>query len=237
LPLEALRLCGALLVGALAVGCQERQRPWEGRQGPATVLSAAPPRPVLPLAESELSAAEGEMDGGIFIVPAPIPRPVRVGGPWVRCYGNFRLSGEPLKDLTRLTLLCGPENGMWRLSTQPIEGHVAEGQPGVLETLKAVRGECYRLFAVGGPGVLNLDITLRSSRSSTIATDGSEDAWPILQPDRPFCPLENDTITVEISARRGEGRFVAEIWVLRTPERHDAREPPRHDEQDTYGEP
>jgi hypothetical protein len=164
--------------------------------------------------------------------------PVRVGGPWVRCYGNFRPSGDPLKDLTRLSLLCGPENGMKRLSPKPIEGRVAEGGPAVVAKLQAVRGECYRVFAVGDSGVRNLDVALVSSRGATIASDGSQDAWPIVQPDRPFCPLENDPVTVEISSRRGTGRFAAEIWVLRTPERK--RSQASHEEpdlQDIYEEP
>jgi hypothetical protein len=222
--LEAAPLCALLLT---AGGCEDRVRPWEGKPGPAPVLSAAPPRPTLPLPAGLDGAGGG--DGGAAQLDPELPAlPVRVGGPWVRCYGNFRLSGDPLKDLTRLSLLCGPENGMWRLTKTPIEGRVSEGQPGVSQKLKAVRGECYRVFAVGGPGVLNLDITLQSSRGATIASDGGEDAWPIVQPDRPFCPLEDDTVTVEISAKRGEGRFAAEVWVLKTPERPTTH-PPQHE--------
>ncbi len=52
-----------------------------------------------------------------------------------------------------------------------------------------------------------------------IASDGTEDAWPIVQPDRPFCPLEDDNATVEISARRGSGRFAAEVWMLKSYQR------------------
>jgi hypothetical protein len=144
---------------------------------------------------------------------------VRVGGPWVRCYGNFRLSGEPLKDVTRLSLLCGPENGMRRLSKNALEGSVAEGQPPVTERMRAVRGECYRVFAAADRGVSDLDVAVRSSRGVMIASDGGEDGWPIVQPDRPFCALEDDGVTVEISARKGAGRFAAEVWVLRTPKR------------------
>jgi hypothetical protein len=144
-----------------------------------------------------------------------------VGGPWVRCYGDFRLSGDPLKDVTRLGLLCGPENGMSRLSPQAIVGNVVEGQPAVSETFQARRGECYRIFAVASPTVTDLDVTVRSSRDMAIAADHGEDAWPIVQPDRPFCALEDDALRVEISARRGQGRFAAEVWVLSAPKRAD----------------
>jgi hypothetical protein len=145
--------------------------------------------------------------------------PVRVGGPWVGCYGNFRLSGEPLKDMTRLSLLCGPSNGMRRLSKDALEGTVAEGQPPVSARVKLVQGACYRVFAVADRGVADLDVAVRSSRGAVIASDGGDDAWPMVQPDRPFCALEDDDATVEISARKGAGRFAMEVWVLRTPKR------------------
>lgn len=215
---RAARLGAVLFVAASVAGCREEPRPWEGQPGPAAVLSAPPPRAAPPRPPSGLLLGAGEGDGDAGSAPDPDlpPLPVRVGGPWVRCYGNFRLTGDPLKDLTRLSLLCGPENGMRRASPKPIEGRVAEGGPGVEEKLYAVRGACYRVFAVGGPGIINLDVAVRSSRGATIATDGGEDAWPIVQPDRPFCALEDDLITVEISARRGEGRFAAEVWMLKS---------------------
>ena len=64
--------------------------------------------------------------------------------------------------------------------------------------------------------VNDLDVTVRSSRGAPVAADHGEDAWPIVQPDRPFCPLENDRYTLEIAAHRGHGRVAAEVWVLRT---------------------
>ena len=142
--------------------------------------------------------------------------PVRIGGPWVRCYGAFKPAGDPVKDMTRLALLCGPENGMRRLSKAPFEGAVAEGAPGITTTFEARRGECYRVFAVADAGVTDLDVTVHSSRGAPVAADHGEDAWPIVQPDRPFCPLEKDVYTLEIAAHHGRGRFAAEVWVLRT---------------------
>lgn len=215
-------LAAALGYVALAavVGCEApRLRPWEGAEGPSPVLSAQPPRPSAAGAGGGAGAddptAPGEAASAADL-PAP---PVRVGGPWVRCYGNFRLSGEPLKDMTRLSILCGPENGMRRLSKRALEGSVAEGQLPFVEKIQAVRGECYRVFAAADRGVTDLDVAVRSSRGVVIATDGGEDGWPIVQPDRPFCALEDDSLSVEISARKGAGRFAAEVWVLRTVKR------------------
>jgi hypothetical protein len=207
---------------ALVAGCRERPRPWEQAGGAAESPSSPPPTPPLPkLSPSLLGETPGASDGGAPEAGAaardedPITSPVRVGGPWVRCYGNFRLEGDPRKDLTRLTLLCGPENGMRRASKQPIEGEVAEGGQPLPFSLDAKKGECYRVFAIGEATVIDLDVVVRSSRGTAIAADHGEDRWPIVQPDRPFCPLEDDTLTVELAARRGKGKVVAEVWALR----------------------
>lgn len=200
------------LVLGLAAGCQEkRAHPWD--QGDAEAPTATPsPAPTSMLPAPHAAPAGSAEAGERAVTP-----PVRIGGPWVRCYGSFHPQGDPVKDVTRLGILCGPENGMRRLAKAPFEGAVAEGTPGVTSTFEAKRGECYRVFAVAEAAVGDLDVTVHSSRGAPIAADHGEDAWPIVQPDRPFCPLENDRYTLEIAARRGHGRFAAEVWVLRTP--------------------
>lgn len=234
--IELIALIALASLASLAAACDEpRRRPWDQASdgAPPPVLTASPSSflsPTSSLAASGAPASSSAATTGSSAEPAasgapllePVAEtPVPVGGPWVRCYGNFRVSGDPLKDVTRLGLLCGPENGMKRFSQQAIVGSVIEGHPGVTETLEARRGECYRIFAVAERTVSDLDVTVRSSREMAIAADHGEDAWPIVQPDRPFCVLEDDALRVEIAARRGQGRFAAEIWVLPAPKRAD----------------
>jgi hypothetical protein len=216
------------LVPALAAGCEQRTRPWDqgDAEAPPVAPNSAPTSMLPPPSASDRAAATDEP--GADPAPAAAGRAapagddetatplVRIGGPWVRCYGSFHPAGDPVKDVTRLSLLCGPENGMRRLSKTPFEGTVAEGAPGITTTFEAKRGECYRVFAVADASVGDLDVTVHSSRGAPVAADHGEDAWPIVQPDRPFCPLEKDVYTLEIAAHRGHGRFAAEVWVLRT---------------------
>ena len=203
----------ALLVALPIAGCRDRARPWEGSTATAQPTETAFLAPQPSDAGSLLGDAASLLGASADTEPGI---PVRVGGPWVRCYGNFRPSGEPVKDVTRLALLCGPENGMVRLSKKPIEGAVAEpsAAPAPSESFAAVQGECYRIFAVAETSVGDLDVAVRSSRGVLIAADHGEDNWPIVQPDRPFCALENDTFTVEFTSHRGWGRFAAEVWRL-----------------------
>jgi len=226
---QSVRFCWTLVLVGLALpapGCDPPpRRPWEKPADGSHPAVLAPPPKSSPADTNTKSPSSDPSAAGSSANPAapdePAFPPVRVGGPWVRCYGSFRVSGDPLRDVTRLGLLCGPENGMRRLSPQALVGSVAEGQPPVVETFPSKRGECYRIFAVAEPGVGDLDVAVRSSRDAIIATDHGEDTWPIVQPDRPFCVLEDDTLRIEISAKRGQGRFAAELWGLPRPARAD----------------
>jgi hypothetical protein len=207
----------AVLSTALAValsGCREEPRAWERTDGAPPTAASFVPSPALPDASALADAGD---DAGSLLGDEPV-LPVRVGGPWVRCYGNFRVSGEPVKDVTRLSLLCGPENGMHRMG-DTLVGALAEGEAKSAGTFRVVHGECYRVFAVAEPSVTDLDVAVQSSHGANVATDQSEDGWPIVQADRPFCPLDDDTYTLELTARRGHGRFAVEVWRLHTPDR------------------
>lgn len=197
---RALAFAGLL---ALATGCGP-SHPWEqvdaGDVAPAGTL-----RPATALIGDAGAAAATSADDPVVPVP--------VGGAWVRCYGHFKPSGEPKKDVTRLGLLCGPTNGM-RKEGELFEGALVEGGAPIEQKVEAKRGACYRIFAVGEPSIHDLDVTLRSSRGSAIAADHGQDAWPIVHPDRPICALEDDRWTVEVRAMRGQGRFAAEVWRL-----------------------
>jgi len=173
----------------------DESRPWLPRSAEASWLGDGGP---------------GDLSEGADAAAKPSP----VGGPWVSCYGGFHPGPEPLQDVTRLGLLCGPPNGMRLLSPDAVQGKLDAGQPPVRYSVPVRRGNCYRLFAVGAPGIDDLDVTVRSSRGSTLGSDHSEDRWPIIEPERPLCTFDDDTFTIELSARRGSGAFAAQIWVL-----------------------
>lgn len=206
----------------LAIGCEEPPPPWEASSAApvdsgawaALPTSSAEAPSLLPAPSAPLAAR----------APAPSAAPsgpVRVGGPWVRCYGDFRPGAGPEKDLTRLALMCGPQCGMRRLSKEVLKGRVSEGAPPITTTFRARRGGCYRVFAVGDDGIVDLDVVVKSSRDKVVAADHGEDRWPVVQPDRPFCALADDRMTIEVSARSGAGQFAAEVWELFDSDRSD----------------
>jgi hypothetical protein len=135
------------------------------------------------------------------------------GGLWVSCYQGFEPGERAAADVARLGLLCGPPNGMRRVG-DTLTGSVEPGKKASAHPLKARAGACYRIFAVADDGVQDLDVIVRSSRGSRLSTDDTDDRWPIVEPERPFCTFANDNFTVELSAEAGAGRYAAELWEL-----------------------
>ncbi len=209
----------ALAACLFALSCDKPRHPWDQGDAAPVVSSASPPIRSLTSSSAAPGASAAPALSASTLAPPVEPEapssPVRVGGPWVRCYGGFRPSNDPLKDVTRLSLLCGPLNGMKRFGKDTFEGVVGEGSAPKAHSIDVKRGECYRVFAVADAGVADLDVVVRSGNDSQIAADHGEDRWPIVQPDRPFCPLADDRYKIEVSARKGAGRYAAEVWVLK----------------------
>lgn len=229
----------AATIALVATGCDDRPRPWARGDGPPAVLSPRsagetgrssesspaeePPESAEPSATP--ASAPVATPSGTSAEPAPEPLgegpPSRVtpGGLWAKCYEGVALSGDVLRDVTRLGLSCGPSNGMRRKTRQAIVGLVGQNEPPVTVTLRASRAACYRVLAVADAQVGDLNVTVRSSRDVGVAADHSAGRLAIVQPDRPFCALADDTYTIEISAGRGAGRFAAEVWAIGEPKR------------------
>jgi hypothetical protein len=170
-----------------------------------------------PLLGDASFAHEEEHDAGddaASEAPAVTAAPSRVGGSWVSCYGGFAPGAEPLADVTRLGLLCGPINGMRRVGG--MQGTIRAGPrpPKPQHDFKVATGACYRVFAVAADPVVDLDVTVLSSRGSRLVSDNSEDRWPIVEPERPFCSFEDDVFGITLESKSGSGNYALEVWML-----------------------
>ncbi len=195
--------CAAL---ALVAGCQRRPRPWEGRPDGGVADGSRPFLPGEGGAGSWLGPAASAEDAGA----EPEGKKVaRAGGSWVSCAAGFRAGSDPKKDVERLAMLCGPENGMKRAAAW--DGPAAS-EPDA-HPLRVAAGWCYRIFAVADPGVSDLDVTVMSPRGSRLAADDTPARAVMVEPERPFCSFGDDALTVEVRAA-GRGRYALQIYQL-----------------------
>lgn len=194
------------LLGLAALGCSRNETP-----APTPATSSAPMAPAASRAPPVLQSATATPapeDAGADVQVAP------VGGNWLRCYAGFRPRTDPKLDVLRLGLACGPSNGMRKVADVQ-EAKLRDGGPGREHRWTAEPGDCYRIFAVGEPSVEDLDVEVLSPRGRRIAFDTSDDRWPVVKPDGPFCVAEGGEYRARVHAQRGAGSYAIEIWRLR----------------------
>jgi hypothetical protein len=215
-----MRLALAVLVLLAAAGCEERAPPWQG-QPPGGVVDESKPFLPRPANSSWLGGGgatgagggsgtgtgTGTGERGGTVAPA-------AGGLWVSCAAGFRAGVDPLRDVERLSLMCGPVNGMRALG-RPLAG-MATSTP-ERRPFKVRRGACYRVFAVAEAAVEELALSVVSPRGSRVASADATAARVIMiEPERPFCSFADDELTVEVRAARGSGRYALRIYELPT---------------------
>ena len=198
-----------VLVGFVALSCRDR----DPAPAPAPPQSA---RPLVspPKVSGSPSTSAPEPVAPAFDAGAPDGRAAPVGGNWLRCYASFAPRTDPELDVMRLGLLCGPSNGMRKL-TDARESKLRDGGAAREHRFAAQAGDCYRIFAVGEPSVEDLDVEVFNPKGARIAWDTSDDRWPVVAPDGPFCVFSEGEHRAVVRAQRGAGRYAVEIWRLR----------------------
>lgn len=200
----------ASLAGAAA--CERKARPWEGAPDGSVVDASRPFLPDAPRDGSWLGPASALPSSSAAEEPPPTPKKIEVrgGGLWRSCADGFSPSGDARKDVERLGLLCGPANGM-KVDGEALTGEASERV--ATHPLPVLDGACYRVFAVASAGVEGLDLTVRSLRGSRLA--GAEGGRVLMvDAERPFCTFANETLTLEVRARGGKGRYAVRIYQL-----------------------
>ena len=94
------------------------------------------------------------------------------------------------------------------------EGEVDEREAAREHPLPLMRGECARIFAVGAPGVADLDVQLVTPAGAVLVEDAIDDRWPIVPPDRAVCVQDGGAYVIRVRARKGRGAYAVQAWVL-----------------------
>jgi hypothetical protein len=167
--------------------------------------SVAPPRASAPVTL--------ELERG----PAPVlPNPMLVtdsvhGGVFESCYQGFHPTGNAEQDLGQMTSLCGPPNAM-KPVTGVIRGRQAHREAIARFTFRGEMGRCYRIFSASDRGVLDMDMAMLDPDKNVVGHDTNEDAFPMLNPDGPFCLTRPGQYTVLVSVEKGAGSYALQVW-------------------------
>lgn len=136
----------------------------------------------------------------------------RTGNAWADCYRRFQPGSDPAVDLARLADACAAPAGMRPIT--PLHEGAAQGEADAPERLvfRARKGRCYRAFAVGAPGVEDLDVAVYEPDGHLVMGDVSRDRWPVVPPRGPICAERDGVYTIAVAVTRGSGAYVLQIW-------------------------
>ncbi len=72
-------------------------------------------------------------------------------------------------------------------------------------------GWCYKVVAVGGEGIQDLDVRVFDGNAALIQRDSTEEPRAVVGTARPICPTVAATHRIEVRARRGSGAFMLQV--------------------------
>jgi hypothetical protein len=78
-----------------------------------------------------------------------------------------------------------------------------------------IANHCYRILAVGGVEVNDLDLALYDADGGELDADTSGGDYPALGTTRPICPPSPGRYRVEVRMRSGAGEYA--VVAVRTP--------------------
>jgi hypothetical protein len=117
---------------------------------------------------------------------------------------------EPRVDVLRLGLACGPVTGLTRYARA--NGIVDESGPPVVLRWKAERKDCFRLFAVAGTPVDDLEVEIVGPRGSRVSLTNQSRRWVVVGEDGPFCAPDAGAFEARVSTHGGRAPVSAAVW-------------------------
>lgn len=149
-------------------------------------------------------------------MPRPVgtaegPTPAPAGVTHENCFAGIDLTFEPETDLAAITRRCGPPLGLVPVGA-PIVDELAAGSPVHEYGVDVEPGGCYRIFAIGGRGVEDLDTGLKDPAGEWVSKDILDDAFPILNPNGPFCVRQGGRHKLLVAVAKGSGKYAVQLW-------------------------
>ena len=106
----------------------------------------------------------------------------------------------------------GEEVADWMVRDgEPMRGTVAEGEARDFSHVM-LPGFCYKIVAVSGDGIEDLELRLYDGNSVLLQRDTTQDPRPFLGRERPVCPPETSTYRLEVRAVSGGGEFAVHFY-------------------------
>jgi hypothetical protein len=130
-------------------------------------------------------------------------------GPPPPCWAGFKATGNAVADVNDLGGRC--TKGMSPV-VPPVKQSFAQGEKKQIPLIIPGPG-CYRIIAVGGTGVKDVDLEVRDGSGKLVAADNTpDDIFPMIHPNKEWCPDAAQFLTLSIIVKKGAGEVAGGVW-------------------------
>lgn len=130
-------------------------------------------------------------------------------GPPPACWAGFKATGNAVTDVNDLGARC--TKGMSPV-IPPVKQSFAQGEKKQIPLIIPGPG-CYRIIAVGGTGVKDVDLEVRDQSGKLVAADSTpDDIFPMIHPNKEWCPDAAQFLTLSIIVKKGTGEVAGGVW-------------------------
>ncbi len=197
---------GILAVSAMAGGCGP-DKPLPKPPVPSASVDAAPPPDAAPVDAAPpdlgtplvVDAGAADVVAAADVSDAPAPP----------CWKGFAPTGNATADLLDLAGRCTV--GMSPLLNPPVKQAFKQGEVKTIP-IPFVPG-CYRIIAVGGTGLKDVDLELKNQAGGMVAADNTpNDVYPMIHPNKEFCIDALQILNLSIIVKKGTGEVAGGVW-------------------------
>ncbi len=176
----------------------------------AAVTTAPLPDAVVPVPDAQAAGDavdDGDIWGPVLAVSDAIAD-VAADAPPPACWQGFVPTGNAEADLIALGQRCA--QGMTQL-VPPVKHGFKAGEAKSVPV--PIPPGCYRVIAVGGTGVKDVDLALKDNAGKIVAADMTpDDVFPMIHPNKEFCTQSLQILNLTISVKKGSGEVAGGVW-------------------------
>jgi hypothetical protein len=180
---------------------------------PSTSVSATEAGVMVAPVDAAPEAAAMTVDAGDANIWAPVLASgdaAGEAGAAAACWKGFTPTGNAEADVAELGNRCAVSQGMSPL-IPPVKHTFKQGETKSIPV--AIVPGCYRVIAVGGKGVKDVDLALKDNAGKIVAADLTpDDVFPMIHPNKEFCAESVQFLNLTISVKKGAGEVAGGVW-------------------------
>jgi hypothetical protein len=115
-------------------------------------------------------------------------------------------------DLTRLTRRCADPQSLTAVTPVYVGASQDERADQDRLSFRGRAGRCYRVFSIGAPSVVDLDVAITDDDGRLAAADASGDRFPIVPPRGALCLRRDELFTIHVGVIKGRGSYLLQVW-------------------------